>query len=73
MVCRSKYHVGTLLKKFELETNLRLTYYEKIALNLNYSMCHTKIVNRAYTLNSSFYLLFENFTTYNYKISYTSS
>ena len=38
-------------------------------------MGHTKIVNRVYTLNSSldFYLLFENFTTYNYKISYTSS
>ena len=34
-----------------------------------------KIVNRAYTLNSSldFHLLFENVTTYNYKISYTSS
>ena len=31
-------------------------------------MCHTKIVNRTYTLNSSldFYFLFENLTTYNY-------
>ena len=38
-------------------------------------MGHTKILNRVYTLNSSldFYLLFEHFTTYNYKISYTSS
>ena len=36
-------------------------------------MCHTKIVNRVYTLNSSldFYLLFENFTTYSYNIPYT--
>ena len=36
-------------------------------------MCHTKIVNKAYTQNSSldFYLLFEQFTTYNDKISYT--
>ena len=25
-VCRSKYHVGTLLKNEELETNVRLTY-----------------------------------------------
>ena len=35
-------------------------------------MTHTKIVHRAYTLNSSldFYRLFENFTTYNYKILY---
>ena len=35
----------------------------------------TQIVNTAYTLNSSliFYLLLENFTTFNYKISYTSS
>ena len=35
-------------------------------------MYHTKFVNRAYTLNSTLdsYLLFENFTTYNYKISY---
>ena len=34
-------------------------------------MCHTKM---EYTLKSSLdlYLLFENFTTYNYKISYTS-
>ena len=32
-------------------------------------MGHTEIVNRVYTLNSSldFYLLFDNFTTYNYK------
>ena len=35
-------------------------------------MYHTKIVNRAYTLNSSldFYLLFENFTAYNYCTSW---
>ena len=35
-------------------------------------MYHTKIVNKAYKLNSSldFYLLFENFITYKYKISY---
>ena len=38
-------------------------------------MYHTKIVNRDYTLNlsSEFYLLFQNCTTYNYKISYISS
>ena len=38
-------------------------------------MYDTKIINRAYTLNSSLdlYLLFENLTTYNYKILYTSS
>ena len=35
-------------------------------------MTHTKIVNGVYTLNSTLdlYLLFENLTTYNYKISH---
>ena len=28
MVCRSKYHVETLLKNYQLETNFRLIYYE---------------------------------------------
>ena len=35
-------------------------------------MGHTKNFNRAYTINSTsdLYLLFENVTAYNYKISY---
>ena len=38
-------------------------------------MCHTKIVNRAYTLNSrlDFYLLLEHFTTFTYKALVTNT